>query len=207
MITRSTSQKDKMSKSDETEFDVKQAFKLLQTSLDTLHNEVKEIKLELCTLKDIKQSLEYTQADLDEVKGNVAAALETKTKSQTAKIIRLQQTATENQRENASAKEHLLKIDTYSRRENLIFSGVPEEENERPVRTLEITLNLVETKLKISHANQMKIQRCHRLGSPRKGVRDIIIRFAYFGDREMFGKRDSNLKDPIYLLKRTSAKK
>ena len=30
----------------------------------------------------------------------------------------------------------------------------------------------------------MKIQRCHRLGSPRKGTRDIIIRFAYFGDTE-----------------------
>ena len=161
---------------------------------------MKEIKLELCTLKDIKQSLEYTQAELDEVKGNVAA-LETQTKSQTAKIIRLQQTATENQRENSSAKEHLLKIDIYSRRENLIFSGVPEEENERPVIILEISLNLIETKLKISHANQMKIQRCHRLGSPRKGTRDIIIRFAYFGDRQNVWKERLKFKGSNIFVK------
>ena len=61
--------------------------------------------------------------------------------------------------------------------------------------------------MKISHANQMKIQRRHRLGSPRKGTRLIIIRFAYFGDRENVKKGYSNLKDQIYLLKRTSAKK
>ena len=53
--------------------------------------------------------------------------------------------------------------------------------------------------MKIAHVNQTKIQRCHRLGSPRKGTRDIVIRFAYFGDRENVWKERFNIGSNTFV--------
>jgi ribA/ribD-fused uncharacterized protein len=215
MITRSESLKTKMPlsgdnkqgdlskmKPDQKDFDLKAAFISIQKSMDSLHEEVRDIRIELATLRDIKQSLEYTQNDLIDVKTNVTS-LETQVKQQATQISVIHRSCGVNQSENSQVKEQMLKVDSYTRRENLKFAGVREEDNERPNRTKQIILDLFESKLGLTDATEMRFQRCHRLGvtsDHKKTPREIIVRFAYFPDREKVWAERIKLKgSEIYI--------
>ena len=82
-------------------------------------------------------------------------------------------------------------METYSRRENLIFYGIPEKQNED---LLEVIMCVIVDRLQIKDARQrIRIVRAHRTGksTSRKGtIRPILVRFHYFPHAiEVFGKR------------------
>jgi hypothetical protein len=97
----------------------------------------------------------------------------------------------------------MFKLDNYSRRENLKFSGIPENDNEQSSETRQTMLQLFENKLDIADASSMKIQRCHRLGYTKdraKYPREVIIRFAYYPDRDAVWSARFNLEGSgIYM--------
>ena len=94
-------------------------------------------------------------------------------------------------KENAELRKHIIKLEEYSRRNNLIFHGIPEKENERCED--DIKSFLVE-KLGIADAqSRIIINKAHRIGQ-RKAIvtRPIIVQFIYSAQVfEVFSKRMS----------------
>ena len=94
-------------------------------------------------------------------------------------------------------KKQLLYMETYSRRENLKFFGIPEntectmEEGSQQGVTIEDTRDVMykflEEKLNIERPREkIELQRIHRLGRPNYlKPRPIIARFLRYSDREL----------------------
>ena len=101
----------------------------MNDSIVNLSDQLTSIQNEMSNMKEIKYSLEFTQAELAEAKSELS---EVKTKTfdllETDKIRRNQLNALKI--ENDQLKEKILNLDTYIRRENLIFSGLQEEKDE-----------------------------------------------------------------------------
>lgn len=82
------------------------------------------------------------------------------------------------------SKEHdaRLKLETFSRRSNLRFLGIPEEEREQSEA---LVRKILREKMDIQE-NDIYVERCHRLGPKSPGkTRPIIIKFTMFKDREL----------------------
>ena len=78
-------------------------------------------------------------------------------------------------------EEKNLQLDAYIRRENLVFLGISEDIGETTERTEVKLRNVLETKMKITNAQGMEFQRCHRIGRGQKGKsRDVIVRLLRY---------------------------
>ena len=96
-------------------------------------------------------------------------------------------------------KEQILAQDTYTRRENLIFEGIPEDPDESNKQTVVKICNIFTDQLEIQNAKDLLFQRCHRMG-PRSLTnsskpREIIVRFAFFPDRKIYGVTEIILRE------------
>ena len=100
-------------------------------------------------------------------------------------------------KESKLYKEKQLRQDIYSRRENLKFTGIPEEKDESNEQLITKVRNIFSNDLGITDSKKILFQRCHRLGKKLDGQstpRDIIARFVYFPDGEKVWEQRSKLK-------------
>ena len=146
-------------------------------------------------LKDLKNSFEYTQKELEELK--------CKSKKQDIQLADLRREVDEIGKikgENAKLKKQLLSLETYNRRENLIFENIPETASQ--YENCDTTLKVFFAE-KLGLVHNIRFQRVHRLGqkSQTNGVRPIIARFVYFPDREEVWRARSNLKGTNYRIR------
>ena len=96
-----------------------------------------------------------------------------------------------------SLLEKHLALDTYNRKENLLFHGIPGDKEENCQATIR---NVLKTKMNISPptVDSIVLHRCHRLGD--KANVPIMCRFASFQDRELVWNAKSALKGTkIYI--------
>ena len=87
----------------------------------------------------------------------------------------------------------LIYQEDFSRRENLVISGISEENRENCFMIAQDIF---------SHlgADNVVIQRCHRVGQKRHGThRDILVRLLYFSDKIMLLRRKGNLPRGIFF--------
>ena len=105
--------------------------------------------------------------------------------------------------QNAVLEDSVLSLDTYIRRENLKFSGVVEDQRESNSTTANKIRNIFVNKMNIRDGNDIKFQRCHRLGkrTPDKGPHDIIVRFLWYEDREKIWQCKTKLKNSGIVVK------
>ena len=106
---------------------------------------------------------------------------------------------TQLQKENDSLHSDLLCLQSQSIRSNLIFSRLPEEENEKPERTEVILRKFMSDQLTIAEdtVNDIKFERVHRMGTKSPVMRDgrnIVAKFSLFKDREMMKRQCFNLR-------------
>lgn len=82
--------------------------------------------------------------------------------------------------------KELLYMEAYSRRENLIITGIPESREDTGVEdTAKVLVDFMANELNVSNATDINFQRVHRLGKPKdKGPRAIIARFLKYPDKE-----------------------
>ena len=100
-------------------------------------------------------------------------------------------------------QEKRIKIEGHSRRNNLNFFNIKEEENESMEVTEKKLRNFFQQELKIPHSkiNEIAIERAHRLGKPVTGkARPIIAKFSFFKDKEYVRLQAKNLKKTNYGL-------
>ena len=156
----------------------------------------------MSNMKEIKYSLEFTQAQLAEAKPEIS---EVKTKNfdllETDKIRRNQLNALKI--ENDQLKEKILNLDTYIRRENLIFSGLQEEKDESTSQCRKKLRHLFKNQLQIEQPDQIEFQRFHRLGKKADGKdRDIIARFVRYVDRKRIWENKTKFKGSDVIVKK-----
>ena len=150
----------------------------MNESLSLLNEQVAEMRTEVDDYKDIKDSLNHAHSNIADVQTDVAL-LGDKLKENESNYIGLQQKLSETTEENRILKEKLLHLDWYTRRENLKFKGILEDENESSLLTQRKIRDLIINKLKLDAGKHMIFQRCHRLRKTTSANADIIVRFSW----------------------------
>ncbi|KXJ14533.1 hypothetical protein AC249_AIPGENE26775 [Exaiptasia diaphana] len=176
--------------------DAKEDIKGMKTSMQEFEDKLNETMNAMGEMKGIQTSMKDFEEKLDDVKNT--------TREVEKGLNYLSTTVEGNDREMkdvkvmkeeiANLKTTYLKYETYDRRENLRFYGIPEEKEED---TKAVLYKFLETYAEIPDAKSYEIQRVHRTGK-RKGMapRAIIARFLRFPDREnIFAKRRSLPKE------------
>ena len=137
--------------------EIRKDVKHMNKKFDNLDKKVKELKLDNIQLKQQNATLSSQVMDL------------------TTTVIGLETKVLETERKNEQ-------LEAQSRRENLKFYGVDEDQNE--------TWEQSETKVRDYLSNELdmnetdiKIERAHRLPSKSK-PRPIIVKFSYFKDKD-----------------------
>jgi hypothetical protein len=109
---------------------------------------------------------------------------------------------------NSEMRNELTYLQSQSMRNNIIFGGIEESQNERPHDTEFKIRNFMVEKLKLAQdlVNSIVIERAHRTGVQeadpnRRRNRVIICKFASFKDRETVRKQGHCLKGTSFFVK------
>ena len=155
----------------------------IEQTVSRLDEEVKCLKVKTNktdeVVKILKENLEFNEEDISDLKRD----------------------SKEVQNEVLELKKHILYMETYSRRENAKFFGLPEESStlngegrmqdgtQLPAEdSTEVIYNFLQEHLQIDRPrDKIVFQRVHRLGKPSAGAksRPIIARFLRHGDKQL----------------------
>ena len=147
-------------------------------------------------VEDLKESLNANESD-KKTTAERTKRLEDNTKSSLAILQK------ENDELRANFKlieDKNLYLEAYSRRENVKFENIPEQETNK--EDTEIALRtFLETELGFGDAANVEIQRVHRLGKKRgKSSRPILARFLRYKDCEKLLSLGHRLRGTNYKM-------
>ena len=153
---------------------------VIELQLNEVHAKVANIEETVSRLESEVQALKTRTAKLEK---NVEE-LEEGFKYNEEDVRDLQCDNKRLEHEVYDLKKQLLYMETYSRRENLKFFGVPENTE---CTTKEVIYQFLEENQKIDQPREkIEFQRIHRLGKPNSSKpRPIIARFLRYSDREL----------------------
>ena len=106
-------------------------------------------------------------------------------------------------KENKTFNEESVKQELYSRRDNLVFTGIPDckDENDQQCKVAVHKFFHNQWKLAPEHANNIQFIRCHRLGAFKAAShRSVIARFRNFEDRQSVWLSCKHLRDQPYTM-------
>ena len=101
--------------------------------------------------------------------------------------------------ENAKLKSQASKLESYSRRNNLVIKGIAEDRQEVNCDNLVKKFLTENMNIDVALIEQMEFVRCHRLGNVNPGAnrdtspRPIIVRFTSYKDRQTVWMSRKNL--------------
>ncbi len=104
-------------------------------------------------------------------------------------------------------ERHLIDQENRSKRDNLVFSGIPESFDTQEKLTAEV-LRIIAEKMNVKQ--QISVERCHRLGGVRRGDRSkprlTVIKFSFYCDRMSVWNQRRELKASGYFVQEHFAK-
>ena len=168
----------------------------LRIAFDKLSSDIEKVRPSVRA--DLREDL---LADIQSIKKtancaiDLALANEQAIKSIKEDVTQLQITCSGLEVENKRLKIQNEQHENYSRKDNLIFRGIQEENSETEEKCSEKVRKLFVEKLMLDEAlvNSMMFVRCHRLGGKQSRdtrPRPIILRFEHFSDRKtIWGRR------------------
>lgn len=143
------------------------------------------------TVVELKVALEYSQKDIDELK-TAQSEQENNMKSHDNEVVLIKDHLN-------SLTNKLDYIENQTRRNNVIFDGVPESTKETWKESEEKILNVLKSNM--GFTEDPSIERAHRVGTakPNKS-RPVVVKFASFKDREAVLQNGKKLKgSTIYV--------
>lgn len=116
----------------------------------------------------------------------------------------VQDKVTRLEKQNSALKDELTYIQSQSMRNNLIFSNIPEDANEKPeVTESKLRAFLVE-KLRMAQdaVEQIQFDRVHRFGNRTNSMiyRRIVAKFSFYKQREDVRKLRKNLEHTEFYI-------
>ena len=110
------------------------------------------------TVRDLRESLEFSQKEIDTLKGENAELR--------SKMAGLKMEEKRSTYQMGKIEEKIDRVDTANRRKNLIFEGIPEEVGEREDMVKMVWKVFDQLQLKID--KQMDFDACYHQGAPSK---------------------------------------
>lgn len=180
---------------------VKEQFAIIQDNLailcDTIDSNTTLMK------NDLLDKITKTDVRVETVEG-VANANKIAIKSLQDELNDVKKTCSDLEKENSFLKEKVGNIDSYSRLDNLIFTGFRESPNEDDQKCASLVRSMLINKLSMSeqYVQSVRFVRCHRLrpNSNQTGPRSIIVRFANYDDRMKVWKAREKLTTREYTI-------
>lgn len=154
-------------------------------SLDARLNLVEILHKEFQALRE---SLEFSQQQV------VSLAAENQSLRESVKS--LTEGMTQISMANKNMKETILDLQARSMRDNLVFSGIPEQTEEDPERTVK---DFIQKHLKLPSdtVNAISFHRVHRLGGRKpdnRRPRPIVAKFEHYKQKELVRSRGRELR-------------
>ena len=172
------------------------ALNIVIERLDKMSNEIQQVNASLLNLeKSVNETNAISIQASEDVKN-----VNIKFKELEAKVDCL---TTENALLKSNFEklyEKTIRLESHSRRDNLLFDGIAESEPENVGDKLR---HIMRTILQIDSTDDIKIVRCHRLGRKQPHStrpRTVIVKFHFYGDRELVWKSRSKLKNTNYWM-------
>ena len=102
--------------------------------------------------------------------------------------------------------DKLSKLETHSRKNNLVLEGVPEEQNETNEKSQKLVKDIIKDTLEIDE--DLDLATVHRFGSenPEGKPRPIVVAFQHPRDRRSVWKKKTKLKNTNYILQENFSK-
>ena len=153
------------------------------SKLDAMEREIANLGAEINKMWTyVYDNINHTKSKLDET--------QIKVESVEFALGIINDKVTQLQKEKDSLHSDLLYLQSQSMRSSLIFSRLPEEENEKPERTEVIVSKFMSDQLKIAEdiVNDIKFEQVQCMGTKSPMMRDgrnIVAKFSLFKDREM----------------------
>ena len=156
---------------------------------------------ELISIKsDLRQDIADLREDFKNAKSDLFGKVKTAYDNSEKALQKCDELERKNlclQKENDSLKDRVLSLEVYSKRDNLIIEGIPQQNEENCALKVK---KFFSEQLKISE--DISLTRCHRTYSGQSGKnRAIICRFLYLEEREKVWAARFNLKNTRYFLK------
>ena len=165
--------------------------------------DVKELKKKQTILeeknKQLEASLEFAHTSIKELREKMAV--------QDEAINELKKGVKSLTKQAAYEKESAIKLESYSRRNNLNFFNIPEKNDESFENSETNLRNFMVAEFKISKedVDDISFERVHRIGksSPTESKpRPLIAKFTYHKDTEFVLSQAKNLRDSKFAVAR-----
>lgn len=178
----------------------------LETQFEELNTAVKGLQCKVASLEVDVDAVKTKQKTLDDN----FTSMEKNTTFVDEQLKKLHCESVKTNNDVCETRKKLLYLETYSRRENLKFEGIPERKTQGEIQdraptedTKAVLSDFLENVLGIQDAHSIEFQRVHRLGKPRTDNdkdRVIIARFLRYSDRERVLKCGRRLEDTEYKM-------
>ena len=153
-------------------------------------------------LHEIGKALTFNQGEITDLKKEVSN-LNGRLQESQQTVSSLQNNLQQAKREHQSLQDQIIRLESQSRRDNLILDGIPEKNGESNEDCKKLVISILESNMAIPDAQSIKIVRCHRLGPKQQHAgrpRSIIFKLHFFGDRERIWHNKNKLKGSQYWL-------
>lgn len=158
------------------------------STMNSLKASVSSLEKDITVVKEKQRSFDKNIKDLEKNAEFVSSQIEGLNNT-------VQEEKEARRKEISEARKEMLYLETYSRRENLKFDGIPERRMQVLLngqeRSMDDThgqlVDFLQNVLEVEDAQNIEFQRIHRLGNqPRSdgSGRMIIARFLRYSDRE-----------------------
>lgn len=149
------------------------------------------------SVDDLKRSLEYTQAEVHELKSEVNQ-LERVRKEDKSIIANLTDQLTKSRSALGDLEDRANYQEDYNRRNNLHITGIEEQQGETWEQTAVQVKKIIENKLQLPG---IELERANRVGPRREsGPRPVVVRFLRFPDRQAVMRNVTKLRGSrIYI--------
>ena len=164
--------------------EVSRRVKIVDGLISKLDDREKEMKT---AVKELVHSLEFSQHEIDVLKQ------ENVTLKQRLSILELEDRRSQFQMSNI--KDKVDRLETVSKKKNLVFEGVPEQRDSRREDLEKIVGNIFD---QLSVSKSINFEACYRMGPTNKSQpRAIMVTFEKQADRDAIYSRRMELKNTV----------
>ena len=167
-----------------------------------INNTLTDLKLNVCRKNDILQMENRVLSTISEVSNTVSTvksmAMENSSAIQElrSEMMDLKRECADLKNENSILKKQCNNIETYTRKDNIIFHGIQETDQETNEQCVGAVRAFMRNTLNINCdvVDNIRFVRCHRMKGDRNFARPVIARFREYSEREMVWGKITQLR-------------
>ena len=171
----------------------------MESTVNEIKDQLTKLVADISSLKDLNEKVNQVDSKLTDIQTSIATS-----SNLAIDVDTLKENYDELQAENKLLRTHLsiltekvLDLEYHQKRNNLVFDGLVDTQCESSYESYHKLCDLLAPYVDV---NNMKIARCHRLGTYKSGYnRPIIANFMWYGDVTSILSIKTNLPKGVYV--------